>query len=200
MGHIKPEHRKSSWTENIIISDPAYAVLLQINSSHHLRVQKGGLAERWHDEGKGGGVWIPPKIDDVIYEQPLKYLLPPPTSFYDFWILFSPTNTSPHIKYLPPPPTAAPSSAPSPPSPSCAPPCSLASGQDYFVIRIFFSILCLFSWQCCFIPLILPVQCTPHWPISRSSISSLTASGSPFDCSKTPSPWMHFDVKKRMIW
>ena len=64
----------------------------------------------------------------------------------------------------------------------------------------YFSILCLFSWQCCFIPLILPVQCTPHWPISRSSISSLTASGSPFDCSKTPSPWKNFDLKKRMIW
>ena len=28
------------------------------------------LAERWHDD-KGGGVSIPPKSDDVIYEQPL---------------------------------------------------------------------------------------------------------------------------------
>ena len=34
----------------------------------------GGVAERWHDDkGEGGvGVSIPPKSDDVIYEQPLK--------------------------------------------------------------------------------------------------------------------------------
>ena len=32
----------------------------------------GGVAERWRDDkGEGGGVSIPPKSDDVIYEQPL---------------------------------------------------------------------------------------------------------------------------------
>ena len=28
------------------------------------------------DEGEGGGVTIPPKNDDVIYEQPLRPLVP----------------------------------------------------------------------------------------------------------------------------
>ena len=31
----------------------------------------GGAAERLHDD-KGEGVWLPPKNDDVIYEQPLR--------------------------------------------------------------------------------------------------------------------------------
>ena len=37
---------------------------------------KGAGAKRWHDDkgGWGEGVWIPPKSDDVIYEQPPKYL------------------------------------------------------------------------------------------------------------------------------
>ena len=73
MVHIKPEHRKSSWTGKVIISHPAYAVLSQINSSHHLRARRGGSSRKmtWSQGGRGGGVWIPPKIDDVIYEQPL---------------------------------------------------------------------------------------------------------------------------------
>ena len=33
---------------------------------------EGGVAEIWHDDkGEGGGVWLPPENDDVIYEQPL---------------------------------------------------------------------------------------------------------------------------------
>ena len=49
----------------------AYAVLLRINSSHHLRVQKGGGSRKMTWWQGGGGAWIPPKSDDVIYEQPL---------------------------------------------------------------------------------------------------------------------------------
>ena len=36
------------------------------------RTQGGGIPERWHDDKRGEGVWIPPKSDDVIYEQPLR--------------------------------------------------------------------------------------------------------------------------------
>ena len=33
----------------------------------------GGVAEIWRDDkGEGGGVWLSPENDDVIYEQPLK--------------------------------------------------------------------------------------------------------------------------------
>ena len=63
MGHIKPKHRRRGWAEKIIISDPAYAVLSQINSSHHLRARRGGGSRKM--------TWWQGGFDDVIYEQPL---------------------------------------------------------------------------------------------------------------------------------
>ena len=47
-----------------------YSVLSRINSPHNLR--GGRAAERLHDDKGEGGVWLPPKNDDVIYEQPLR--------------------------------------------------------------------------------------------------------------------------------
>ena len=56
-----------------------YAVLSWINSSHNLRVQNGGVAERWHDnKGEGGGgpdapqkwwrhLWTAPYSDHCNY-------------------------------------------------------------------------------------------------------------------------------------
>ena len=45
--------------------------LSRINSSHHLRLQReGGSRKIDDDKGEAGGL-IPPKRDDVIYEQPL---------------------------------------------------------------------------------------------------------------------------------
>ena len=82
MGHIKLRHRKGIWAEKIIISDPAYAGLSQINSSHHLRVQKGSWKMTWW---QGGGVWISPKIEDVIYEQPLSTTRAPAIAMLKVW-------------------------------------------------------------------------------------------------------------------
>ena len=60
-GHIKPKHRKSSSAGKIIISDLACLVFLRNDSSHHLRVQRGGrVAERWRAD-KGGGLDTPQK-------------------------------------------------------------------------------------------------------------------------------------------
>ena len=40
-----------------------------------MRAMRGGSQKVTNDdEGEGGGVTIPPKIDDVIYEQPLMQL------------------------------------------------------------------------------------------------------------------------------
>ena len=45
--------------------------LSRINSSHHLRLQREGGSRKIDDDKGEAGVSIPPKRDDVIYEQPL---------------------------------------------------------------------------------------------------------------------------------
>ena len=76
MGHIKPKHRRRGWAEKIIISDPAYAVLSQINSSHHLRARRGGGSRKmtWW-QGGGGGSGYPPKLMTSFMNSPLFLML-----------------------------------------------------------------------------------------------------------------------------
>ena len=57
-------------------------VLLLHNFSQNFQLSKSALVDlgavhkwRHHLRGRGGGVWIPPKIDDAIYEQPLLHML-----------------------------------------------------------------------------------------------------------------------------
>ena len=51
--------------------------------SQFTRTKGGGVAERWHDDkGEGGGVWLPPKIDDFIYEQPLNMAIFRPKNLF----------------------------------------------------------------------------------------------------------------------
>ena len=55
---IKPKHRESIRTENIIISIPVYTVLSPINSPHNLRIQ-----------GEGGA-WYPQKWLRLLWTAP----------------------------------------------------------------------------------------------------------------------------------
>ena len=61
-----------------VVKSPTYAVLLRNQLCRELRVRWGeGSQKVTNDdegEGRGGRVRIPPKIDDVIYEQPLNNL------------------------------------------------------------------------------------------------------------------------------
>ena len=53
-----------------MVRSPTYGVLSRVP-----RAMRGGSQKVTNDdEGEGGGVTIPPKIDDVIYEQPLMQL------------------------------------------------------------------------------------------------------------------------------
>ena len=55
-----------------IVRNPTYAVLSRNQLCRELRAHWGGVAKKWRMMTRGrGGVTIPPKIDDVIYEQPL---------------------------------------------------------------------------------------------------------------------------------
>ena len=65
-----PKNRKRSWAERIFISNTGYAILSWINSSHHLRGRGGKPKDDMMTMGRSG-VSIPPKSDDIIYEQPL---------------------------------------------------------------------------------------------------------------------------------
>ena len=60
-----------------MVKSPTYAVLSRNQLCRELRVRWGGGSQKVtnDDEGEGGGgARNPPKIDDVIYEQPLNNL------------------------------------------------------------------------------------------------------------------------------
>ena len=56
-----------------MVRNPTYGVLSQRQYCRELHAQGGGGGSQkvTNDDEREGGVTIPPKIDDVIYEQPL---------------------------------------------------------------------------------------------------------------------------------
>ena len=55
-----------------VVKSPTYAVLSRNQLCRELRTRWGGGSQKVTNDGEGeGGVTIPPKNDDVIYEQPL---------------------------------------------------------------------------------------------------------------------------------
>ena len=55
-----------------LISSPTYAVLSRNQFCRELRAHGGGGSQKVTSDDEGeGGVTVPLKIDDVIYEQPL---------------------------------------------------------------------------------------------------------------------------------
>ena len=59
-----------------MVRNPTYGVLSRNQFCREFRARWGGVAKKWRmmTRGRGGGT-TPPKIDDVIYEQPLIFLL-----------------------------------------------------------------------------------------------------------------------------
>ena len=55
-----------------MVRNPTYAVLSRKHVCRELHARGGGGSQKVTNDDEGeGGVTIPPKIDDVIYEQPL---------------------------------------------------------------------------------------------------------------------------------
>ena len=55
-----------------MVRNPTYGVLSQRQYCRELHAQGGGGSQKvTNDDEREGGLTIPPKIDDVIYEQPL---------------------------------------------------------------------------------------------------------------------------------
>ena len=75
MGNIKPKHGKSIWMEKIIFSNQEYTVLSRINSSHHLRLQRGGGEPKddMMTRGRGGGLDTPQKWWRHLWTAPYDY-------------------------------------------------------------------------------------------------------------------------------